>query len=111
MRPWGALVVVLASVAGCSSTTPSVDVPCTLDAQQITAARANIDVYLKHEYGSRSVYYEGTTSDVAVDVGTRCRFHVLTKTGPDGSALLDADIFVYVSKRTLLPVKKEEVKW
>ena len=104
-------MVVLVSVIGCASRAPRASVPCTLTAEQIAVAHEHIDAYLKREFGALSSYYEGTTSDFAVDDGPNCQFHVLTKDAPDGSALLDADIFVYVSKKTLLPVRRENVKW
>jgi len=96
---------------GCASGSNRPRQPCSLSDSATAVARTNVEAYLKMELGALYPYYEGTASTTATDVGSRCRFYVSTKPGPKGDALLHGDLFVYVSKATLRPTSREQVKW
>jgi hypothetical protein len=102
----------LVSVYGCASESVRSAQPCALSDTAMSAAHANVESYLKSELGALYVYYQGTTSTFAVDEGSKCRFYVAASNlDAKGSSLAHGDMFVHVSKNTLRPTSREQVRW
>lgn len=74
--------------------------------------RFNVVTYLRDTAGSSYAYYDypGAVSTVAIDMGAQCRFYVQPQDIQNG-ALLHGEMFVFVDKKTLLPVGKANIVW